>query len=222
MRLTSCFAVVVLAAASLLSVPACRHRDARSAADAMARLQSPDPDEREDAADDLRSRGGPPAVAVPYLIAAAQRENDIKALRAELLALGGSGAPEARPIIEQHFQNPEEAVRKTAIKAMQIWLERAPYFASRNRLVYAPFAARPMPTAPGAAPQSPASDGCEELAQICGTDPFDVPKCHHDLAGLPRPGLQAWADCINTLSTEPCQQAHEKCLAKGKGGGRKK
>jgi hypothetical protein len=208
--------VVALAAVSLLSAPACRRHGARSATNDMARLQSPDPDEREDAAENLRDSGGPPAGVVPYVIAAVQRENDPKALREELLTLGASGAPEARPILEQHMSHPDEDVRRTANKAYGMWRERAAYLAGRYRVAYPTPPPRPMPGPPGAPPPPPASDGCDELAQICGKDPFDVSRCHQDLAGLPHPAVQAWADCINTLSTEPCQKAHDKCIAKVK------
>ncbi len=208
--------VIALAAVSLLLVPACRRRDARSAANEMARLQSPDPDDREDAADDLRDGNGPPAAAVPYLIAAAQREPEPKALRSELLTLGASGAPEARPVIEPFLRHPDEDVRKAAMKALEKWQGRAAYMAGRYRVGYAPPPAAAV-SAPVAAPAAgPASDGCDELAQICGKDPFDVGRCHRDLGSLAQPQRQAWADCINALSTEACQKANDKCLAKVK------
>jgi hypothetical protein len=162
--------VVVLAAVSLLSAPACRRREARSAANEMARLQSPDPDEREDAADDLRDGGGPPAAAVPVLVAVVQHETDMKALRAELLTLGASGAMEARPVLEAHLRHPDEDVRKAAIKAIQRWQERAAYMSNRYRVPYAPppppaAAPAPHPGEPAAPPPAPTSDGCDELAQ---------------------------------------------------------
>lgn len=121
-----------LAAAFALSVVAlagvgCRRDRAQSPAERIAMLQSPDAGERRDAADDLMDDDGPPPQAVPYLIAALQREQDSKTYGVMLLALGKSGAPEAKPYIEANLQNPNKGVRERAEKALELWSRRNPY-----------------------------------------------------------------------------------------------
>jgi len=135
------------------------HRDrARSPADQVAMLASPDAGERRDAADNLMDDGGPSPEAVPYLIIAIQREQDPKTYGVMLLALGKSGAPEARPYIESNLHNPNKHVRDRAEKALEYWSARNPYGAPAAAGGPPPqpeAEPQPMPPPPGAPPPLP-------------------------------------------------------------------
>ncbi|MBK8252724.1 MAG: HEAT repeat domain-containing protein [Polyangiaceae bacterium] len=115
-------AVVALGALGM-STAGCRR--ANSQADAMMMLQSPDPGERRDAADDLMD-GQPTPQTVQALIAALEKEQDAKTYAMILLALGKSGAPEAKPYIEANLGNKNKVVRDRAEKALQMWSARNP------------------------------------------------------------------------------------------------
>src|SRR5689334_22508722 len=113
MRLSSLLAAAALSLC-LAAGAGCRRDGARSAVDQYSQLQSPDPDERRDAAHELMDEDGPSPDAVPHLIAALQREQDPKTYGVILLALGKSGAPEARPYIESNLHNQNKDVRERA------------------------------------------------------------------------------------------------------------
>ncbi len=108
------------------STAACRRNRSESPADHVAMLQSPDADERRDAAKDLMDNGGPAPQAVPYLIAALQREQDPKTYGIMLLALGKSGAPDALPYLQANVGNPNKHVRERAEKGLEEWSRRNP------------------------------------------------------------------------------------------------
>ena len=182
---------------------------------AVAKLQSRDWEDRRDAAEDLRDDGGPPAIAVPHLIAAAQKETAPKALGAMLITLGASGAPEAKPLIEARVNDPDPDMRRWARKGMKNWQAKN---GERVRQDVSTPALTPPPatTGPAAAPppqQGP--DGCDQFKTICAADPFDLQKCKADLKVVSYPQQQVWADCINS-STDPCQKAHDGCMTKAK------
>jgi hypothetical protein len=125
MRLVSFAPVFVLCVGAGLALGCGRDR-AESPADRVAMLQSPDVGERRDAADGLMEDDGPPPQAVPHLIAALQREQDPRTYSVLLLALGKSGAPEARPYLEANLSNQNRTVRDRAQKALELWARRNP------------------------------------------------------------------------------------------------
>lgn len=154
MRFSTPVTALVLALAAS-SVTGCHRDRAYSPADRIAMLQSPDPGQRRDAADDLMDGGGPSPQAVPYLIAAIQREQDPKTYGVMLLALGKSGAPEAKPYIEANLQNPNKNVRNRAEQALVYWSQRNPNGVPPPNM--APPPEMPVePQEPGAPPQLPA------------------------------------------------------------------
>ena len=127
MRLRPLLGVIVFAA--LATTAACRRNRGPAPtgpvdSSIVARLGSPDPDDREDAAKDLRRDNGPPLAAVPYLIAAVASETENNALENMLLTLGASGAPEARPVLDNHLRHPEEEIREAAEKGLTLWAKR--------------------------------------------------------------------------------------------------
>jgi hypothetical protein len=109
----------ILAAASL-TVIGCR--EARSPAELIADLQSPDPRDRTAAAHDLRRGGGVPPQAVAALFQAIQVEQNKKARGEELVALAVSGSPQAEPFICQAVYDPDVDVRRWGKQALTIWL----------------------------------------------------------------------------------------------------
>ena len=177
-------------------------------------LQSPDWEKRRGAADDLGDNNGPPAVAVPYLLAAAQRETNAKALGAMLITLGSSGAPEAKPMIEARVNDPSSDMRRWARRGMKNWLTKNGTTVRQDIPTFVP--APPLSTSTTAKPAEaahPGASGCEQFAAICAADPFDLAKCKKELAPLSYTEVQIWADCVNA-STESCQKAHSACVAK--------
>lgn len=88
----------------------------------IARLRHPDPDEREDAADDLQLKHGVPIEAIGPLLQAISVERDPDAHGAMLMTLGKSGVPEAKPHIDGAIPVPDADVRKYAAKALKNWL----------------------------------------------------------------------------------------------------
>lgn len=113
---------VVLGIVTLGSVVACGHP--KSPAELEAGLQSPDPVERRKSADGLRSGDEVPPEAVAQLCAAADKETNPEALGAELIALGISGAPDAKPRICKRFGDPDVRMSRWANHAMQAWLKK--------------------------------------------------------------------------------------------------
>ena len=89
-------------------------------------LQSADPDTREDAAKDLASDDGPTPDMVPMLIAALEREQNSDVYAALLIALGKSGAPEAKPYLEVNTHNKNKGVRRGAEKGLEYWARKNP------------------------------------------------------------------------------------------------
>lgn len=127
-------------------------RSPKTPSESMSLLQSPDPDERQDAAKDLMDDGGPPREAVPALIQALQREQDPDTYGVLLVALGKSGAPEARPYLEVNINNQNKHVRKSAEKALELWARKNP----NGVPVPPPAMPAPPPDAPaGGAPPPP-------------------------------------------------------------------
>lgn len=183
----------------------------------VALLQSPDWEKRRGAADDLRDNNGPPPPAVPYLIAAAQKETHPKALGAMLITLGSSGAPEAKPLIEARVNDPDSDMRRWARRGMKNWLQK------NGTMVRQDVTTLPLPavsasasvstSSPAPAAPHPGESGCQQFGTACAADPFDTGKCKKDLAPLSYTAVQAWADCVNS-STDPCQKAHTACVAK--------
>lgn len=156
MRLSS-FVLAAALAMCAASTSGCRRDRADSPAEHVAMLQSPDADERRKAADELMDDGGPPMEAVPYLIAALQREQDAKAYAMMLLALGRSGAPEALPYLEANMNNPNKHVRDRAEKGMAAWSKKNPHGIQVPPPGYPPPpGAYPMP--PGAQPGTPPAE----------------------------------------------------------------
>lgn len=153
MRLSS-FIIAAALMCCAASATGCRRNKAHSPGEHIAMLQSPDTGERRDAADDLMDNGGPPLEAVPYLIAALQREQDPKTYGVMLLALGKSGAPEARPYLEANIGNPNKYVRDRATKGLEEWSRRNPAGMPLPPPGYAPPPGEPVQPPGGAAPPS--------------------------------------------------------------------
>lgn len=185
----------------------------------VTKLENPEWKVRREAAEDLREHDGPPASAVPALLAAAAREQKPEALEQMLLTLGQSGAPEAKPLIEAHMEDGDSDLRRSARKAMKNWLSKNGQVVRRD--VETPPALPPAPaTAASAAkaeapPAPPPPDGCDQFKSICGADPFALDKCKADMKPLSYEQQVAWADCVNA-STERCQKAHTICVAKAR------
>lgn len=173
---------------------------------AIAALASPFAELRIRAAEQLGDDDGPPKEALAPLVAALAKEQNEKAAREMLDTLARSGAPEARAAIEGRVADPEEDVRRTAQKALKRWR------AKNGEVVRGDVEAGAKPAEKGPA-AAPPPDGCDQFKAICGADPFDVAKCKSAVGPLSYERKVVWADCINA-SSEPCQKAHETCLAK--------
>ncbi|HVY46726.1 MAG TPA: HEAT repeat domain-containing protein [Minicystis sp.] len=205
---------VAFAVAALLAASAC-HRHVDSAAQAaaaqanIARLASPDAGARRDAAKELTSSGPPPESVGP-LLAAAKQETVARALQAELVALGATGAPEAESILETHAtEDLDKDTRRAAQKALKTWRTK------NGQVVRRDVETQTVAASPSASPVDRAGDACAQFSQICGADPFAVDRCKADLAPLDKPKLEAWADCVNASSLS-CQKAHDACVLKVK------
>src|SRR3974377_1111659 len=72
---------------------------------AINNLSSPDAGVRQNAADNLRTDAGVPDEAIQPLIQAYQRDTDPHARAAELIALGRSGSPAAKPLIDAYVRD---------------------------------------------------------------------------------------------------------------------
>lgn len=126
-------------------------------------LNSPDADEREDAAKDLADPDeGPPLEVVPALITALEREKNAKAYAAILIALGKSGAPQAKPYLEVNLNNTNKEVRRAADRGLKLWSEKNPEGVAPPTIPILPGQpgmppppAEPLPP-PGAPPPPPA------------------------------------------------------------------
>lgn len=119
MRTTTKLLAALCFAGSLLLTPACGPK--MTTQEAIANLKSPDLETRWKSADALRGgttgkKVAPEAVAP--LIDAVKTEKEAKARGAMLTTLGASGAPEAKPVID-------EWVQKAATHDEQRWYGRA-------------------------------------------------------------------------------------------------
>ena len=104
-----------------LSLPACHH--AMPPDEAVAAIRDPDPKVRQSAADSLRADNVVPAGAVPFLLQAVQVEPVPYARGAMLITLGTSGAPEAKPIIDQAVMTAADPdMRRWAGRALKAWM----------------------------------------------------------------------------------------------------
>jgi len=124
--LAVCILSPVLALAPL-GLLGCGHP--RSPAELEAGLDSPDPAERRNAADGLRSRDGVPQEAIPKLLATIDKEQNPEAYGAEMITLGASGVPEARPYICKKIGGGEGGdvrMSRWASHALTAWLKKNP------------------------------------------------------------------------------------------------
>lgn len=182
----------------------------------IAQLKSPEAGVRRDAAEDLGKHDGPPADAVAPLVEAAKKEQNAKTLQTMLITLGGSGAPEAKTVLDVYLEDRDDDIRRAAQKGLKKW--RGKNGQSVRRDVETAAAPAPPPTAtPSAAPAAPPPppDGCAQFKEICAADPFALDKCRADMKPLSLPQQQVWADCVNA-SPLACQKAHDACLPKAK------
>jgi hypothetical protein len=106
------------------TVVGCGH--ARSPAELEDGLNDPDPQVRRNSADGLRNREGVPDEAVPKLLAAIDKEQDPEAYGAEMITLGASGKPEAKPPICKKFGDGDVRMSRWANHAMTLWLKKNP------------------------------------------------------------------------------------------------
>ena len=113
--------VAVTVSALLLLSAACHH--AMPVDEAIATLQSPSASERQSAADSLRTPMGVPPAAIQPLLAAASTAPPPAARGAELIALGKSGSPAAKPLIDQAVMTAADPdSRRWAGRALRYWL----------------------------------------------------------------------------------------------------
>ena len=97
-------------------------REPKTPADSIATLDSPDPDERQRAADDLRTESGVAPEAIRPLMDHYGREAVPKVRGAILITLGRSGVPEAKPLIDQAIPAPDRDMRRWAGRALKYWM----------------------------------------------------------------------------------------------------
>jgi HEAT repeat protein len=104
-----------------LSVPACHH--AMPPDEAMSAMHDGDPKVRQSAADSLRSGGVVPTEAIGVLLQALQTEQVPYVRGAILITLGTSGAPQAKPAIDQAVMTSTEVdMRRWAGRALKAWM----------------------------------------------------------------------------------------------------
>jgi hypothetical protein len=118
----------------------------------VAMLKSADPDERRDAAHDLRADGGPTPEATRALLEAIQTETDERTYGEMLIALGASGAPEAEPLICAKIYAPDERSRNIAKRALKLYLPR-----NRSSPGCPPPGTQPAASRTGSSASAPAS-----------------------------------------------------------------
>jgi len=97
-------------------------REPRTTNEVVADLRNPDPDKRQNAADDLRTDQGVPAEAIPHLLQAIQTEQNPKAYGAMLITLGRSGVAEAKPLIDARIPDMDRDMRRWVSRALKYWL----------------------------------------------------------------------------------------------------
>ena len=174
MRITTLTTAFVLALCAA-SATGCRRNYVDSPGGRYGMLQSPDVGDRREAASDLMSGGGPSPDAAPHLIAALQREQDAKTYGILLLALGRSGAPEARPYIESNLHNPNAGVRERAEQALEAWSRKNPYGAAM------PPPGAPPPGAPPPPPDAPDGEPPQLPPPPPGAPPPPAPPVGQDI-----------------------------------------
>lgn len=153
MRSSSLAMILALVACGALSIGCRRSAPPRDAAQTL--LHSPDPDARKDAAHDLADDEGPTPDLVPALITALEREQDPDVYSAILIALGKSGAPEAKPYLEVNINNKNKGVRRNAEKALALWSRRNPNGVPPASVPVMPPSDGAMPPPPPGAPPLP-------------------------------------------------------------------
>ena len=91
--------------------------------EAINELRSPVSIARRNAADALRTPSGVPPEAVGPLMQALQTEADPGARGAELIALGKSGSPQAKPFLDQAVMTAADPnMRRWAGRALKYWM----------------------------------------------------------------------------------------------------
>jgi hypothetical protein len=106
---------------AVLAIPACHH--AMPPDEALAAIHDGDPKVRQHAADALRDGNVVPGPAVPALLQAVQTEQVAYVRGAMLITLGTSGAPQAKPIIDQAVQTAADPdSRRWAGRALKAWM----------------------------------------------------------------------------------------------------
>jgi hypothetical protein len=99
----------------------------RTPAEAVADLRSPNPETRMIAARDIES--GAQAGLTPDIIGAllqsAQSETDPKTKGAVMIALGYTGIPEAKPLLDQYVQTNDRDQRRWGARALKKWAVKA-------------------------------------------------------------------------------------------------
>lgn len=113
--------LVALTFVGAVCLAACR--EAMPPGVAIANLQSPSPEQRQTAADALRTPNGVPPEAIPPLLAAASQEQSAPARGAMLITLGKSGSPAAKPLIDQAVMTATGTdTRRWAARALKYWM----------------------------------------------------------------------------------------------------
>jgi hypothetical protein len=147
----------LVVALAFASIGCHRGRHAKSPAEMVANLRSPEWETRRHAADQLRDDGGPIPEALPALYDAMMHEHNLKAYGAMLITLGASGIAEARPLIDARMSDPSEDMRRWAKRALNLWLVRNGLMSENDDMpplgdpLYGPPPPLP-PTAPGSHP----------------------------------------------------------------------
>lgn len=106
---------------AVLALPACGH--AMSPDEAVNSLRDPNPRVRQHAADSLRAGGAVVGGAIPILLQDLTAEPEPFVRGAILITLGTSGAPEAKPVIDQAVMTAADPdSRRWASRALKAWM----------------------------------------------------------------------------------------------------
>jgi HEAT repeats len=125
----------------------------RSPAELEAGLDDPDPVVRRKSADGLRHGDEVPAEAIPKLLAAISKEQDPEVYGAELITLGASGVPDAKPLICKSIGGgPSGDVRMSrwASHALTAWMRNNPTAPGCSGTPLTPAGATPASPPPAA------------------------------------------------------------------------